>query len=155
MNAKIEVSPVVAEALARTGKDADELLRRALGTAIPEAPTAWSKMGVTLPNGTELRAWHGGRAWWAKITGGKIEFKGEAFDAPSAAAAAIAGRPMNGWEFWEAHVPGVAGWQQLAAMRPKQGATPELGGGVKRKSVTNSQPLRQHRQRTASNSLAH
>jgi len=119
MSAKIELPDDLVRELSARGAHPEEILRKAL-EALPPPPTGWSRMGVHLPNGTDLRAWHNGRAWWATISNGRIVFKDEEFDAPSAAALRIAGRPMNGWEFWEAHIPGVAGWATLASLRPKQ-----------------------------------
>lgn len=155
MNAKIEVSPAVAKALQETGKSADEVLREALGAAV--APEAWTGQGVTLPNGTQLRAWHAGRAWWAEIRDGKIVFKEEEFDSPSGAALRIAGRPMNGWEFWEAHIPGVRGWVLLGGLRPKRSerSVPDGGRGGKGARVPVDKPLRNDRKNAAVDSRAH
>lgn len=155
MNAKIEVSPAVAKALQESGKSADELLRDVLGPAV--APEAWASQGVTLPNGTSLRAWHGGRAWWAEIRDGRILFKGEEFDSPSGAALAIAGRPMNGWEFWEVHVPGVKGWTVLGNLRPKRAErrVPQVSGGGEGTRVAVGKPLRNNRQVLPRDSKTH
>lgn len=118
MNAKIQISQDTARELRRLGCDPDELLRQALANvATAPAPDGWTRQGVTLPNGTFLRAWHAGRAHWAEIVAGKIRYRDEDFDAPSQAAGRIAGRAMNGWEFWEAHIPGVKGWSVLRELR--------------------------------------
>lgn len=121
MSAKLEIPDDLAETLAQHHVSVEGVLRKALEhLPRPVAPSAWTRHGVTLPDGTHLRAWHAGRAWWAEIARGKILFRGEEFDAPSQVALRIAGRPINGWEFWEAHIPGVKGWTVLADLRRRR-----------------------------------
>ncbi len=67
------------------------------------APTTelpgWTWKGVTLPNGTELRAEFKGKAHTAKIINGAWVQEGQEFGSPSAAAFAITDYGINGWDF--------------------------------------------------------
>lgn len=47
---------------------------------------------------------------------GYIAYAGQKYSSPSAAAIAVVGRQVNGWQFWRFRVPGK-GWQPLANIR--------------------------------------
>jgi len=79
----------------------------------------WTWKGVTLPNGTELRAEYKGHAYAAKIEDGKWMQDGEPRTSPFAAAFAITQAGVNGWRFWRVKRPGDVAWAPLAKLRPK------------------------------------
>lgn len=74
--------------------------------------------GLTLPNGTELRARHKGKEYRAIIVDGKLltEDKTE-HESPSAAANHITSTTVNGLRFWEGRRPGDSGWRRLDVIR--------------------------------------
>lgn len=99
------------------------VLRDVLGleqsTAQPQTDVGgWTWKGVTLPNGTELRAEYKGTAHTAKIEGGQWMQDGESRTSPSAAAHAITESGINGWWFWSVKRPGDLAWVPLAKLRP-------------------------------------
>ena len=77
----------------------------------------WTWKGVTLPNGTELRAEYKGKMYSAKIDGGKWVQDGTQYSSPSAAAFAITESGINGWWFWSVKRPNDAAWVQLGKHR--------------------------------------
>ncbi len=79
--------------------------------------------GVTLPNGTMLRATFKGKTYFAEIIEGRWFDRetGERRNSPSQAAIAITGGVTNGWRFWQVRRPDDAEWLALADLRP---ATP-------------------------------
>jgi hypothetical protein len=83
------------------------------------APSAgeWVSKGVRFPAGTEFRATYKGQTYLARVENGALVLSGERFDSPSAAAMSITGKPVNGWTFWEARMPGRTAWQILKALR--------------------------------------
>lgn len=97
-----------------------ELLKLPPGSSKPAAPqAAWTWKGVTLPDGTELRAEYKGKAYTAKIEDGEWIQDGEVQSSPSAAAYAITQSGVNGWWFWSVKRPGDPTWRQLDTLRPK------------------------------------
>jgi hypothetical protein len=100
----------------------NDVLREMLGlpsaTASPQASgDGWTWKGVTLPNGTELRAEYKGQAYFAKIEGGKWMQNGKPRSSPSAAAYAITQSGINGWWFWSVKRPGDVIWVPLGKLR--------------------------------------
>lgn len=104
----------------------NDVLRQLLGlperraaSPQPGAPRAgdWMTKGVRFPAGTEFRAHYKGQLYLARVEDGALAWNGNRYDSPSAAAMAITGNPVNGWTFWEARVPGQAGWKLLKSMR--------------------------------------
>jgi hypothetical protein len=86
---------------------------------------AWSSDGVTLPHDTDLRMnYNADQRFVGKIDNGKWFVKGQYFDSPSAAASTLArtkdGQPtsLNGWNYWEARLPGSAEWKPIKSLRP-------------------------------------
>ena len=85
---------------------------------------AWVGGGVTLPHGTKLRMAYNGRQYEAEIADGFWLVEGERYNAPSAAAYAVArtkaGNPahINGWIYWEAQEPGTSAWISIESLRP-------------------------------------
>ena len=77
----------------------------------------WVSKGVNFPAGTEFRATHKGQTHVGVVRGGRLVVDGRSFDAPSAAAMAITGNPVNGWTFWECRRPGETRWQVLRGLR--------------------------------------
>src|SRR5262249_38915981 len=86
---------------------------------------AWWSDGVTLPHSTELRMNYAGQLIDGKIENGKWVCQGQTFDSPSAAASALARTKdghttsLNGWNYWEAKLPGSAEWQPIKNLRPQ------------------------------------
>lgn len=95
-----------------------------LGAKAPPSATqnsgGWSWKGVTLPNGTELKASHQGKLCAAKIENSKWMQDGNTYASPSAAAFAITNYGINGWLFWQVKRPSDATWVQLGSLRPKK-----------------------------------
>jgi hypothetical protein len=81
------------------------------------APGDWVSKGVRFPAGTEFRAVHKGQTYLGRVEGGALALGGKRFDTPSAAAMSITGNPVNGWTFWQARLPGQAGWKMIKTMR--------------------------------------
>ena len=110
-------------ALRRSEADSfNEVLRRELKISTHRANEAAQVgavfKGVTLPEGTELRATYKGKTYTAKIQGGLwIDSSGGKRNSPTHAAVAITGKNWNGWNFWECRFPGQAGWKVLSTLR--------------------------------------
>jgi hypothetical protein len=86
------------------------------------APTGdWITKGVRFPAGTEFRATYKGKTHSAKVEGGSLIVDGKRFYSPSAAAVSITRNPVNGWRFWEARLPGQAGWKTIESLRKSGG----------------------------------
>jgi hypothetical protein len=77
----------------------------------------WTWKGVTLPNGTELKAEYKGQAYFAKIEDGQWMQDGESRSSPSAAAFAITESGINGWWFWSVKRPNDMAWAPLGKLR--------------------------------------
>lgn len=90
------------------------------GHVAPEL--AWK--GVSLPNGTLLRATFKGKTHFAEIIEGRWfdRESGSRRTSPSQAARMITGSATNGWLFWEVQRPGEAGWCRLGSLREAGGA---------------------------------
>jgi hypothetical protein len=84
-------------------------------------PDDWVTKGVRFPAGTEFRAAYKGQIYLARVEGGALTLNDKRYDTPSAAAMSITGNPVNGWTFWEARLPGQAGWKIIKSLR-KSGA---------------------------------
>jgi len=106
----------------------NEVLREVLGLAkptqvtnlIPEANSggvAWVSKGVSFPHGTQFRATHKGQQFTAIVKNGALELNGKRYTSPSAAAGAITGNSVNGWQFWECLSPGNTKWKLAKNMR--------------------------------------
>jgi len=96
---------------------------RKVGQTQPAAPAPgdWVTKGVRFPAGTEFRATYKGQTYLARVEGGGLMLNGKRFDTPSAAAMSIADSPVNGWTFWEARLPGQAGWKMIKTLRQGRG----------------------------------
>lgn len=84
--------------------------------------TAWSSGswigdGITLPEGTELRASVRGRNFEASVQRGLVVFDNRGYKTPSAAGKAANGYETNGWKLWEFKRPGDSGWLLLDRLR--------------------------------------
>lgn len=127
----IEVDFDVFKALTarRPSEDVSEndVLRQMLGLAAKRtspapaaiSPDDWASKGVRLPAGTELRASYKRQTYLARVEGGALVLNGKRYDTPSAAAMSVTSHPVNGWTFWEARLPGQAGWKPLKSLRPR------------------------------------
>lgn len=93
----------------------------ALPPANTDAPQvtrrAWTWKGVSLPDGTQLRAEYKGRAYTAEVIDGSWTQDGKTYASPSAAAYAITGSGVNGWGFWSVKRPGDSAWKTLHQLR--------------------------------------
>ncbi len=85
----------------------------------PSTPEAgdWIAKGIRFPAGTEFRANYKGQTHLARVEGGGIVVEGKRYDTPSSAAMAITKSNVNGWRFWEARLPGQAGWKMIESLR--------------------------------------
>jgi hypothetical protein len=74
---------------------------------------------VFLPEGTELRATHKGKTYFAKISGSEwIDgTTGQRRNSPSQAAYFITNNHVNGWLFWLVKRPNDDVWHSLNALR--------------------------------------
>ena len=77
---------------------------------------------VFLPDGTELRASHKGKTYFAKISGSEWidQATGKRRSSPSQAAYFITNNHVNGWLFWLVRRPGDSVWHSLNALRSHQ-----------------------------------
>lgn len=108
----------------------NDVLRQLLGLSTrkgappqPSAPAPgdWIAKGVRFPAGTEFRAAYKGQTYLARVEAGALVLSGKRFDSPSAAAVSITRNPVNGWRFWEARLPGQAGWKIIESLRKSGG----------------------------------
>lgn len=90
-------------------------------TPPPNGSTGAYFKDVFLPSGTELRATHKGKTYFAKISGSEwIDGgTGERRSSPSQAAYFITGNNVNGWLFWLVKRPGDQAWHSLNALRAR------------------------------------
>ena len=91
--------------------------REPVRVAPPEAGS-WQVGGVTFSHGTEFRGRRKGKTHSARVDDGALVYDGRRFDSPSAAASAIAEHAVNGWKFWECHLPG-RGWTMIDSLRSR------------------------------------
>ena len=86
----------------------------------------WSKGGVTLPHGTELRMEYNGILHLGRISDGFWEVEGSREKSPSGAASAVArtrdGSPVNvnGKAYWHVRRPGDTDWTRYADLKRKR-----------------------------------
>lgn len=88
----------------------------ALQTSAPQ-PGDWVSKGVRFPAGTEFRASYKGQTHLGRVEAGALVLNGRRYDTPSAAAMSITDSPVNGWAFWQARLPGHAGWKPIKSLR--------------------------------------
>jgi hypothetical protein len=87
------------------------------------AGRAWSSEGAALPHGSAVRMTYGEQLIEGTIDDGKWLCSGQTFDSPSAAASALAltkdgqTTSLNGWNYWEARLPGSSEWVQIKRLR--------------------------------------
>jgi len=86
----------------------------------------WSKSGVTLPHGTELRMEYNGILHLGRISDGFWEVEGNREKSPSGAASAVArtrdGSPVNvnGKAYWHVRRPGDTDWTPYSDLKRKR-----------------------------------
>lgn len=124
-----EVFRVLTLRRTNAGVTYNDVLREILGlkqraAAPSEQEVMWTWKGVTLPNGTELRAEYKGRIYTAKIENGLWMQDGVARTSPSDAAGTVRNRGTNGWLFWSVRCPGDSTWMSLSDLRPGNNRTP-------------------------------
>ena len=90
--------------------------RAAVYPATPQ-PGDWVTKGVRFPAGTEFRASYKRETHLGRVEGGALVLSGKRYDTPSAAAMSITRSPVNGWTFWQARLPGQAGWKLIKSLR--------------------------------------
>jgi hypothetical protein len=81
----------------------------------------WITKGVRFPVGTEFRAHYKGQTYLGRVESGALVLDGKPYDSPSSAAVSITGSAVNGWRFWEARLPGEAGWKMIESLRRRNG----------------------------------
>ena len=94
----------------------------------PEAKAlrGWSKGGVSLPHGTELRMEYNGLLHIGRIVDGTWEVEGHRAKSPSGAASAVArtkdggGVNINGKNYWHVRKPGDSDWTAFSSLRKKR-----------------------------------
>lgn len=91
--------------------------KHAAGQAAAPQPGDWVAKGVRFPAGTEFRASYKGETHLGRVEGGALVLAGKRFDTPSSAAMSITRSPVNGWTFWQARLPGQAGWKLIKSLR--------------------------------------
>lgn len=79
-------------------------------------PDDWVVKGVRFADGTQFRARHGGRLHHARVEKAALVLNGKRYDSPSAAAVAITGYAVNGWNFWE-FLSRTGEWKLMASVR--------------------------------------
>ena len=85
----------------------------------------WSKGGVTLPHGTELRMEYNGILHLGRIADGAWEVEGTRAKSPSGAANAVArGKDgqevnINGKSYWQVKRPGDTDWTSYADLKKR------------------------------------
>lgn len=84
---------------------------------LPASSDDWVVKGVRFPPGTEFRASYKSQIYLARVQSGALVLNGQSFNSPSAAAVFITGNPVNGWNFWEARLPGSTSWIGIGGMR--------------------------------------
>lgn len=83
--------------------------------------------GVFLPEGTHLRLTYSGQSHTALIDQGKWTADGKTWHSPSGAASGLARTKrgkrtrLDGWNYWEALLPGETDWVPLREIRAKGG----------------------------------
>lgn len=121
------------EAERRSFSETDNtILRRLIGIrdAIGATPAngnaaarGWLGDSVKLPHGTELRMKYNGRLHTGKIDNGDWFVEGVRYNSPSAAAGGVARTKkgdktsLDGWNYWEAKLPGETNWKAIKRMR--------------------------------------
>lgn len=108
----------------------NDVLKRLLGIGRDSKPhvvqpqgRSWAWKGVELPHGTQLRMTYNGRTHAGEISNGRWIVAGTAYPSPSSAASALAltkagsRTSLNGWDLWEAKLPGAANWAGLQQLR--------------------------------------
>lgn len=94
--------------------------------ADPKAMRPWSKGGVTLPHGTELRMEYNGLLHLGRIADGAWEVEGHRAKSPSGAAQAVArtkdGKAVNinGKAYWQVRRPGDTDWTPYAELKRRK-----------------------------------
>lgn len=91
-----------------------------------KALRGWSKGGITLPHGTELRMEYNGLLHVGRIVDGAWEVEGHREKSASGAASAVARTRdgaqvnINGKNYWQVRRPGDTGWSAYADLRRKR-----------------------------------
>lgn len=86
----------------------------------------WTKGGLTLPHGTELRMEYNGLLHLGRIVDGFWEVEGHRESSPSGAAGAVARTKdggtvnINGKSYWQVRRPGDVDWTPYAALKKKR-----------------------------------
>ncbi len=86
----------------------------------------WSKGGISLPHGTELRMEYNGLLHIGRIVDGAWEVEGHREKSPSGAAGAVARTKdgasvnINGKSYWQVRRPGDMDWTAYAELKRKR-----------------------------------
>jgi hypothetical protein len=93
-----------------------QLLRLRMEKQVRPRKIGWPR-AYDSPAPTDFRATYKGRTYAGRIQRGAPVGNEKRYDAPSAAAVAIKGNPVNGWRFWECRFPAKRSWQTIDALR--------------------------------------
>lgn len=91
----------------------------------PPPGRSWYGSGVTLPHGTLLKMYYSKRKHEGLISNGAWLIEGKAYDTPSGAAVSVArtkygaATQLNGWNYWQAKVPGSDTWTLIRHLRKR------------------------------------
>jgi hypothetical protein len=103
-----------------------EPTEEARAAAAQDRLRGWSKGGLTLPHGTELRMEYNGILHLGRIADGAWEVEGHRESSPSGAASAVARTKdgervnINGKAYWQVRRPGDSDWVPYADLRRKK-----------------------------------
>lgn len=87
---------------------------------------AWTGKGVELPSGTKLRMSYNGSNYNGEVVDGVWITEVGNFTSPSGASNALAltkdgsKTSLNGWNYWEAQLPGTSKWRTIKSMLPSR-----------------------------------
>ncbi|MYB39952.1 DUF4357 domain-containing protein [Candidatus Saccharibacteria bacterium] len=99
----------------------NDVLRRLLGLDEiiygRKSGLAWSKDGVNLPHGTQIRMLYKKKMYEGSIQNGNWIVGSDIIKSPSAAAGVITGTSVNGWICWEVKRPGDTNFISLYKLR--------------------------------------
>ncbi len=73
--------------------------------------------GVFFRDGLNLRGFYKGLCIEAIVKNGKINYNGNEFTSPSAAAIKATNMNMSGWSFWEYHNDKTKKWETIANLK--------------------------------------
>lgn len=90
-----------------------------------DGTSVWTKYGVSLPDGTQLRMEYRGRMHYAYMHGGRFCVSGKFADSIAGADRLVSGgSSLNGWDYWSIRRPGDETWTLLRTLRYRANESP-------------------------------